>query len=273
MNWGEAVNAITPHVVKIETPTVYGTGFLVFYNHDQSWCGIATAAHVVSHADEWQEPIRIHTDANAAPRFLKSEDRVIFVDYTNDSAVVLFVKGDLKLPEVPITLLPMNEPCSIGSDIGWLGYPAIEPHTLCFFAGTISARQPARKAYLIDGVAINGVSGGPVFHCPSPDNTVQIIGCVSAYHANRATGEALPGLLRAQDVSHFHSIAGFVRNVDEANAKKREFDEAQKQKSQADGEVQHGAAQEEIPIAPEAFAAENQPHRPKLRPRLRPKDS
>src|SRR5262249_320541 len=48
----------------------------------------------------------------------------------------------------------------------------------------------------------------PVFHCSAPDKDPLIIGCVSAYHANRATGEALPGLLRAQDVSHFHAAAG-----------------------------------------------------------------
>jgi Trypsin-like peptidase domain len=236
MNWDEAIKTVSPHVVKIETPTGYGTGFLAFYNHDHAWCGVATAAHVVRHSDEWQDPIRIRTEGSPTPRFLKAEERVIFVDRPNDSAIVLFLKGDLQLPESPIALLPMEEPCSIGVDVGWLGYPAIEPDALCFFAGTVSARQAARKAYLIDGVAINGVSGGPVFHCPTPDR-VQIIGCVSAYHVNRATGEALPGLLRAQDVSHFHGVAGFIRNLDEANAKKREFEEAQKQEAQGDSSV------------------------------------
>jgi hypothetical protein len=124
----------------------------------------------------------------------------------------------------------MDEPCGIGSNIGWLGYPAIEPSTLCFFSGTVSARQAAKKAYLVDGVAIHGVSGGPVFHCIDPAaERVTIIGCVSAYHANRVTGEALPGLLKAQDVSHFHAIAGHIRSIDEANIKKQEFDAAQKQ--------------------------------------------
>ena len=52
MNWERAINTIRPHVVRINTPTGYGTGFLSFYNHDRSWCGIATAAHVVNHADE-----------------------------------------------------------------------------------------------------------------------------------------------------------------------------------------------------------------------------
>jgi hypothetical protein len=226
MSWDSAINIVRSHVVKIETQTGYGTGFLAFYNHDRSWCCIATAAHVVSDADEWQQPVRIKSET--ATVFLKEEERVFFIDKSTDSAVILF-KSELKLPEVPIALLPMDQPCGVGVDIGWLGFPNIEPNTLCFFAGSISAPQIVRKAYLIDGVAINGVSGGPVFHRPTPE-TVQIIGTVSAYHANRATGEALPGLLRAQDVSHFHAIAGRIRSIDEANVKKKEFEEAQKKK-------------------------------------------
>jgi hypothetical protein len=227
MSWDAAINAVRPHVVRIETPSGWGTGFLAFYNIDQTWCGIATAAHVVSHADEWQEPIKITNEASAAPRFLRAADeRVIFIDRASDSAVVLFFKGDLQLPQSAVALLPMDEPCGIGADIGWLGYPIIEPNTLCFFAGTVSARQTDRRAYLIDGVAINGVSGGPVFQF-TPQET-KVIGAVSAYHANRATGEALPGLLRAVDVSHFHGVAGRIRDLDEANAKKREFEAAQR---------------------------------------------
>jgi hypothetical protein len=233
MNWDKAIATVSHHVVKIATPTGYGTGFLAFYSQDSTWCAIATAAHVVSHADEWQQPLRIHNPIST--KFLRPEDRVIFLDYSTDSAVVLFLKGDLQLPELPIGLLPMDQPCGVGIDIGWLGYPAIEPNTLCFFAGAVSARQEARKAYLVDGVAINGVSGGPVFHCSSPDqDNVQIIGCVSAYHANRATGETLPGLLRAQDVSHFHAVTGQIRSIDEATVKKREFEEAQKQEAPID---------------------------------------
>ena len=231
MNWDQAIAAISPHVVKIETPSGHGTGFLTVYNHDKTWCGIATAAHVVDHADEWQQPIRIKREVKS-PKFLKADERVIFLDRGSDSAVVLFLKGELDLPESPIALLPTDTPCGIGLDIGWMGYPAIEPNTLCFFAGTVSAWLAARRSYLVDGVAIHGVSGGPVFHCPSQDE-VRIIGCVSAYHANRATGEALPGLLRAQDVSHFHGVAKRIQDVDEANAKKREFEAAQAEKAKA----------------------------------------
>lgn len=226
MGWETSINIVRQHVVRIDTPTGYGTGFLAFYNHDKSWCGIATAAHVVSHADEWQQPIRIRNATNG--RFLgQHTDRVIFLDHSTDSAVVFFFKGDLQLPETPISLMPTSQPTSIGIDVGWLGFPQIEPDTLCFFTGAISARIEARKAYMIDGVAINGVSGGPVFHCPHSEE-ILIIGCVSAYHANRATGEALPGLLRAQDVSHFRGIADTIKGWDEANAQKEDFEKAQK---------------------------------------------
>lgn len=233
MSWDQAVKTIAPHIVRIETPSGYGTGFLAFWNHDKTWCGIATAAHVVQHADEWQQPIKIVHSGSSAPYFLPVASRVIFLDCATDSAIVLLFKGELKLPEAPIALLPMGEPCGIGVDVGWLGYPNIEASALCFFSGTVSHHLVARKAYLIDGVAINGVSGGPVIHCPKP-GTVQIVGCVSAYHANRATGEALPGLLKAQDVSHFHGVAESIRSLDEANAKKLEFEAAQKDKSQAE---------------------------------------
>jgi hypothetical protein len=122
------------------------------------------------------------------------------------------------------------------------GIPHYRTRHSGFFSGAISASHIAKKSYLIDGVAINGVSGGPVFHCPDSDK-VQIIGCVSAYHANRATGETLPGLLRAQDVSHFHGVAKHVQSIDQANVKKKEFEETQKLKA-ADLETTAGAAPE-----------------------------
>jgi len=48
-----------------------------------------------------------------------------------------------------------------------------------------------------------------------------------AYHANLATGAPLPGLSRAQDVSHFHGVIEHVESIDEANARKKEFEDQQ----------------------------------------------
>lgn len=231
MNWDQVVKKVAPHVLKIETPSGHGTGFLFLYNDTGSWCGIATAEHVVAHADDWQQPIKIHHPHTGKTIFLKQEERVIYRDWKTDSAVILFFKSDLDLPDSPITLLPMGSLIDIGSEVGWLGFPSVAPNNLCFFSGNVSARQEYRNAYLIDGVAINGVSGGPVLHLTETDG-VQIVGTVSAYSANRATGEVLPGLAIAQDVSHFHDVALRVHSIDEANRKKAEFEMHQNQESQ-----------------------------------------
>lgn len=228
MNWDQVVKKVSPHVLKIETPSGHGTGFLFLYNDTNTWCGIATAEHVVAHADDWKQPIKIHHPHSGSTTFLKAEDRVIYRQWKTDSAVILFFKGDLQLPESPIALLPMGQLIDIGVEVGWLGFPAIAPHSLCFFSGNISARQEHRNAYLVDGVAINGVSGGPVLHLTETEG-VQIVGTVSAYSANRATGEVLPGLAIAQDVSHFHDVANHVHSIDDANRKKAELEKLQNQ--------------------------------------------
>jgi len=219
MHWQTIVEKIAPYLVKIETPGGHGTGFLCLTNHDKSILGVATAAHVVGHADDWQEPIRLrsfHTDKTA---FLKESQRVVRFNWATDSAVILFPSGDLDFPEALIPLLPSNERLPIGAEIGWLGFPAIEPFTPCFFSGSISARRDDLSAYLIDGVAINGVSGGPVFYSTEADGA-RIVGIITAYRANRATGDVLPGLSYAQDVAHFHSVIESVRSLDEAKKDK-----------------------------------------------------
>jgi len=225
MNWDQVVKKVSPHIVKIETQSGHGSGFLFMYNDNKSWCGIATAAHVLYQADKWKQPIQIfHSESNQT-LFLQATERVITIDWETDSAVLLFNKVELPLPQDLIPLLPSSSPLSIGLEVGWLGFPAIESFTLCFFSGIISARQDFRKAYLIDGVAINGVSGGPVLYSTGTEG-IQFIGTVNAYKANRVTGEALPGLLIAQDVSHFHGVLQHVRSVDEANKKKQEIEQS-----------------------------------------------
>jgi len=230
MDWNQVVERITPHIVKIETPQGHGTGFLCLYNDDHSLVGVATANHVVEHAEKWQEPMRIFHEHSGNVAFLKESDRFIMCDPSSDSAVILFSTGDLVLPGEPIELLPVETRLPIGVEVGWLGYPAIGPQELCFFSGNISARVDRRHMYLIDGVAINGVSGGPVLYSTTLDgmNILKIVGTISAYMVNRNTGEALPGLSMAQDVSHFHATVSHIRSLDEA---KRKRDEEQKEKT------------------------------------------
>jgi hypothetical protein len=216
MSWNEVVERVTPYVVKIETPQGHGTGFLCFYNHDRTLLGIATANHVVQQADEWQQPIRIKHFPSKGVRLVQETERVIYTNEHNDSALILVGESkELQLPSDVIPLLPQTLRLPIGADVGWLGYPGVERDTLCFFAGVISTRKDERSAYLIDGVSIHGISGGPVIYS-TPTDGVHIVGSISAYIVNRSTGEALPGLAVAQDVSHFHDTITRIRSIDEA---------------------------------------------------------
>jgi len=219
-----------PYVVRIETPGGYGTGFACFYNINKVYIAIATAYHVVQHAHQWHEPIRINHQGSDLV-FLREGERFIFSDPARDSAVILVPSSKFKLPEALIQLRPIEDRLPIGAEVGWLGFPAVT-HTLCFFSGNVSAFQEAQSAYLIDGVAINGVSGGPVLFSHATEG-VQIVGSISAYIANRATGEALPGLSVAQDVSHFHAAAAHVKSIDEAAKKQAEEDAAAAQAAKA----------------------------------------
>lgn len=218
---------VKPYIFKIETPSGSGTGFLCLYNEDKTLCGISTAYHVVDDADEWQQPIRLTHHESDETLFLKETDRFIFTDRRTDSAVILFSKPTFKIPEEVISLLPRSKPLDIGNEVGWLGFPRIEPYTLCFFSGNISAIQS--KRYLIDGVAIHGVSGGPVIFV-NPADGVQIVGIVSAYMANRMQGDTLPGLLYAQDVSSFHDTIEKIKTMDDARKKKEEEAKSEKEK-------------------------------------------
>ena len=241
MNWEQVVQKVTPYVFKIETPAGHGTGFLLLYNDAKTWCGVATALHVVEYANTWKQPIRLTYHSSSKELFLKDSEYIILADWKTDSAVILFQKPIFELPSELIELIPLSTPLSIGNEVSWLGFPAIEPYTLCFFSGNISARQDFRKAYLIDGVAINGVSGGPVLYYSTGTESIQIVGIVSAYRASRATGDTLPGLLYAQDVSHFHGVINRIRSVDDANKKKREIEQQQQNEKST---AQQGVAAE-----------------------------
>jgi hypothetical protein len=247
MNWNAIVEKVAPYVVKIETPTGHGTGFLCLYNQDKSFLGIATARHVISDTDEWQQPLRIRHFPTQTTEFFKESDRTILSDPGTDSAVILISSGgDLQLPEDPIPLLPISSPLPIGTEVGWLGFPSIAAHTLCFFSGNISAREAGGHEYLIDGVAINGVSGGPVIYLTETAG-IHIVGTISAYISNRATGSTLPGLAMARDVSHFHDMISMIKSLDEAKEKKQEQQTTTSAESSASGILEPTPANPDFP--------------------------
>lgn len=222
MAWSRAVELIQPHVVRISTPRGSGTGFLISNGKNNSICGIATAAHVVDHAHYWEEPIRVDHVSSGKSVVVRRDDRAVLLDLNRDTAALLFDRGALPLPAEPLALGPRDMFLKVGNEIGWLGFPAIPSANLCFFAGSVSAWLQDQSAYLVDGVAINGVSGGPAFHVleledPKPEErALTIMGVVSAYVANRATGEVLPGLSVVRDVAQFHELAPTFASLDQA---------------------------------------------------------
>jgi hypothetical protein len=218
MTWSATYRNVLPYVVAIETPEGSGTGFMFAYNAKKSIVAFATAAHVVEHAHEWKLPIKLRHHVTQKEVFVPEPEWIILLDRRRDSASVLIANGHLKLPPDQPPMIDSTKYKPIGIEVGWVGYPSIAHPNLCFFSGRISAFLQKDDSYLIDGVAINGVSGGPVF-VQSKDDVPQVIGTVSAYMPNRIRGDALPGLLRAQDVTSFQvAIATMKEHLRESSA-------------------------------------------------------
>lgn len=230
MEWNRIVEIVMPNVVRIETPQGHGSGYIFACNADQSLIGIATAAHVIEHADRWAEPFRVWSPHLKWEGVITARERVINSNPLRDSASIV-VSNPFKefSPRVSVNSVPhfaeatklLQGQLEIGTDVGWIGFPYAFPETACFFSGKISAHQGFHASYLIDGVSINGVSGGPVF-CSTSKDGIQLVGIISAYMPNRATGEALPGLAIARDVSEFHGFIVAIKSLEDAIREKAE---------------------------------------------------
>lgn len=216
MEWHEAINQLEPYIVRISTPDGFGTGFVLSRTKTSPLCALVTAAHVVDHAHYWEEPIRLYHPQSNKTLLLRSSNRAINLNPTSDTASLIFEHGDLPLPSDALPLIEKGMYLKPGVEIGWIGFPAIPRAELCFFSGRISAYLNDDSAYLVDGVAINGVSGGPAFRLVV--GSAQLAGVVSAYIPNRATGVVLPGVAVVRSVTEFHDLADRFRSMDEAKA-------------------------------------------------------
>jgi hypothetical protein len=215
MEWHEAVSILRPHIVKISTPDCSGTGWLVSRSKRTELCAVATAAHVIDHAHYWEQPIRLYHPASNKTVLIHKSERAINLNQDMDTAGMLFPIGELSLPDEPLEMLVNSKFIKVGVEIGWLGFPAIPRAGLSFFSGRVSSYNMDDSTYFVDGVAINGVSGGPAFQRKT-DGPPILIGVVSAYIPNRATGVVLPGVAVVQDVSYLHELAAQFRSIDEA---------------------------------------------------------
>ncbi|MFA5104953.1 MAG: serine protease [Candidatus Margulisiibacteriota bacterium] len=238
MEWAKIYDEIKPYVFRIESELGYGTGFLLGFNKTHTVAAIATAAHVIKEANDWEKPIKlVHSESNET-EFLSNNDRAIWLNDSQDAATI-FVNTKDYFPKKPLSLFDSTKYMRIGIEIGWVGFPRIAPHYLCFFSGKVSYFIEKDNSYLIDGVAINGVSGGPVFY-KTKDGSPEIIGIVSAYIPNKQVGDTLPGLLMARDITPFHDHLKTIKSIDEAKEKEMET-QKQTEKEMQKGEHSKGS--------------------------------
>jgi len=204
VEWVNALNKVRERVLKVETPKGSGTGFIIAPPGQDGVIGIATALHVVHHATTWLQPIRL-TNVDQKKSFLLMPPRFSF--HYNEDRDLGLIRTTEKLPISKTHLPTIKETDRLlaGTEIGWCGYPAVAPSdTLCFFSGRVSAWWGSELAYLVDGVAINGVSGGPAFTCNG--DRVELVGVVTAYIPNRATGEVLPGVSLVRAINPYFKV-------------------------------------------------------------------
>jgi hypothetical protein len=214
--WHDALEAINPFIFKISTPNGSGTGFQIFHSTKMPLCGVATAYHVLSHEYEWEEPIKIIHHSSKSSILLKSDKRAIIVYPKQDLAFILFDKKNLSIDINAPKLVPSGKHLKPGVELGWCGFPSIAPNDLCFFSGYVSCYLSKEKSYLVDGVAINGVSGGPAFYISSISNEYIIGGVISAYLPNRIIGQTLPGVCFVSSVEEYQSTLVKLKSLDDA---------------------------------------------------------
>lgn len=201
--------------MRIATPRANGTGFLFFNSRRGGFAAVATAGHVISAAHVWEEPIRLQHHASGASILTRAADRAVLLNTENDVAAILCNLGELPLPDAPLPLTQRDVLVKVGVEIGWLGFPSISTD-LCFFSGRVSTHIARTERYLVDGVAIHGVGGGPAFNATS--DGVSLMGVVSAYVPNLSAGEPLPGLAIVTDVTEFHQMIAAFKSLDQAQA-------------------------------------------------------
>lgn len=213
--WMEHIEVLRPHVAKISSPRGHGTGFLFSYAAHGSLCAVATAAHVVNDAADWEEPLRIEQKSGGRHVFLRPGERAILRRPAHDTAAIVFGTQKDLFPTKPLALIPDANAARAGAEIGWVGFPGVAPDQLCFFLGRISSVIKDSRSYLVDGVAINGVSGGPAFG-EWEDGEPIVIGILSAYLPNVQAAGTLPGLCMVRHVGGLHDIVKEMTSLEEA---------------------------------------------------------
>jgi len=204
-SWPDAFDELLSQLVRIETPGGgHGTGFRAATRmmDGTSHCVIVTAWHVIEGAMAKGESLKMQLLGHDRGFTAKSGDLKILAEPDRDIALIHCHEGCLPFSGPLPHLAAPRVRFRPGSEIAWCGFPHVEglgSKTACFFWGHVSAVWTEHADYLIDGVAIHGVSGGPVFRCEG--QTVVVVGLITNYIPNLALrGAALPGVSLARTI-------------------------------------------------------------------------
>ena len=215
ITWAQAVSQMQQNLVKISTlGGGYGSGFLIPppAKAPGNLCAL-TAFHVIKNAYETGATIEIAHAGRNDKIVLPSLARSVFVAPDRDQAIISF-NGPRDFEKLhTVTFLSRDRHYNPGVELGWLGFPNlnVSKDVACFLSGHVSAYIEDQEAYLIDGVSIHGLSGGPVFYCS--DDQVVMAGIVTNYFPNPVNNQAWPGL------AMFRTINPLMKLYDEQNKK------------------------------------------------------
>lgn len=193
MPWFEAAERVGKATFRLYTKESMGTGFLISVGKSPNsfMATLATAWHVIEDATKGTSLRICDSEGKEIVRSSGGNIMVSEVGEGLDSAIII-IQSEVELfpQELLLPILPIEVQLRTGTEISWMGYPGIVEPELCYFHGYISGMLKKPPVYLVDGVVVNGVSGGPVF-----DDRCHIVGFVSAYLPNRINASTtLPGV-------------------------------------------------------------------------------
>lgn len=195
--WPEVVDRISPSVFCVNAGDSAGTGFAISLgrspNESRHFTMVATAWHVLAGLETASDTLEL-VSHDGTKTVSDQTDHIGFLRLGPSVFDTALIYLDTAEPLIDVAdllpMLPVDSMLPRGAMVGWLGFPSVAEPEFCFFHGTISGHIGTPPTYLVDGVAINGVSGGPVF-----DDRCHLVGMVSAYLPNKIDEQTmLPGL-------------------------------------------------------------------------------
>lgn len=207
--WYDLIERISHVVFRVHADANLGTGFVfslgVKKESGQHVAFFVTALHVVKAALQANAPIELVSE-DGKRRFSSSNgDLEIWPigDLSHDTALIGITANEPIVSKERLRPILVPEHHALrGAEVGWVGFPGIFEPELCFFHGHVSGYRGDPPAYLADGVAMGGVSGGPAFNSHGI-----IIGFVSAYIPNQVNSlTTLPGVSALIPIQHLGKL-------------------------------------------------------------------